>query len=101
MAERAAISSDYYTRLEQGRERNPSPQVVDALAAALNLSPVETGYLRSLVGPALATPIPTQTAVNEFPRLSQAIALALPLSLLDLPEGPHRRGQQANHHGQK
>ena len=66
MAERAAISSDYYTRLEQGRERNPSPQVVDALAAALNLSPVETGYLRSLVGPALATPIPTETAVNEF-----------------------------------
>lgn len=66
VAERAAISSDYYTRLEQGRERNPSPQVVDALAAALNLSPVETGYLRSLVGPALATPIPTETAVNEF-----------------------------------
>jgi hypothetical protein len=34
-------------------------------------------------------------------RLSEAIAFALPVSLLDLPEGPHRRGQQGNHHGQK
>lgn len=33
----AGLSVDYYTRLEQGRERRPSPQVVDALAAALRL----------------------------------------------------------------
>lgn len=34
----AGLSADYYTRLEQGRERRPSPQVVDSLAAALRLS---------------------------------------------------------------
>jgi transcriptional regulator with XRE-family HTH domain len=34
----AGVSVDYYTRLEQGRERSPSAQVVDALAAALRLS---------------------------------------------------------------
>jgi transcriptional regulator with XRE-family HTH domain len=34
----AGLSVDYYTRLEQGRERRPSPQVVDALAAALRLA---------------------------------------------------------------
>jgi hypothetical protein len=28
----AGISSDYYLRLEQGRDRNPSVQVLDALA---------------------------------------------------------------------
>jgi transcriptional regulator with XRE-family HTH domain len=34
----AGVSADYYTRLEQGRERNPSGQVVDAIARALKLS---------------------------------------------------------------
>jgi transcriptional regulator with XRE-family HTH domain len=34
----AGVSPDYYTRLEQGRERHPSAQVVDALAAALRQS---------------------------------------------------------------
>ncbi|MER7990342.1 helix-turn-helix transcriptional regulator [Streptomyces noursei] len=33
----AGVSADYYTRLEQGRERHPSGQVVDALARALQL----------------------------------------------------------------
>ena len=31
----AGISTDYYLRLEQGRDRNPSRQVVEALARAL------------------------------------------------------------------
>ena len=33
----AGVSSDYYVRLEQGRDRNPSPQVLDSLARALHL----------------------------------------------------------------
>jgi transcriptional regulator with XRE-family HTH domain len=33
----AGVSVDYYTRLEQGRERNPSPAVLNAIAGALNL----------------------------------------------------------------
>src|ERR1700756_2108826 len=33
----AGISSDYYLRLEQGRDKNPSAQVLDALAQALRL----------------------------------------------------------------
>lgn len=33
----AGISSDYYLRLEQGRDHHPSTQVVDALASALRL----------------------------------------------------------------
>ncbi|BCJ49892.1 transcriptional regulator [Actinoplanes sp. NBRC 14428] len=35
----AGVSADYYTRLEQGRERNPSPSVLDAIARALQLEP--------------------------------------------------------------
>jgi hypothetical protein len=41
----AGISVDYLTRIEQGRDRNPSPQVLGALADALRLSPDERMYL--------------------------------------------------------
>ncbi|MER6394792.1 helix-turn-helix transcriptional regulator [Kitasatospora sp. NPDC001603] len=34
----AGVSADYYTRLEQGRERSPSGQVIDAISRALRLS---------------------------------------------------------------
>ncbi len=47
----AGVSTDYYVRLEQGRERNPSPQVLRALAAALLLKDEEAAYLRGLVDP--------------------------------------------------
>jgi transcriptional regulator with XRE-family HTH domain len=47
----AGVSSDYYVRLEQGRERNPSPQVVDALARALDLDDEAAAYLHDLARP--------------------------------------------------
>lgn len=39
LAARAGISVEYLTRIEQGRDRNPSVAVVNALADALSLSP--------------------------------------------------------------
>jgi transcriptional regulator with XRE-family HTH domain len=48
----AAISTDYYMRLEQGRDRRPSEQVVDALALALRLDPDETRHLQELAAAA-------------------------------------------------
>ena len=45
----AGVSTDYYTRLEQGRRIVPSSQVVDALARALNLDQAERIHLRNLV----------------------------------------------------
>ncbi|TWV53763.1 helix-turn-helix transcriptional regulator [Streptomyces misionensis] len=47
----AGVSTDYYVRLEQGRERNPSPQVLRGLAAALLLTDEEAAYLRATVDP--------------------------------------------------
>jgi transcriptional regulator with XRE-family HTH domain len=44
----AGISADYYLRLEQGRDRNPSPQVLDALARVFGLDRTATQYLLSL-----------------------------------------------------
>ncbi|MFE0631739.1 helix-turn-helix domain-containing protein [Streptomyces sp. NPDC058864] len=47
----AGISSDYYLRLEQGRDRNPSVQVLEALAGVLRLDADASAYLIGLVGP--------------------------------------------------
>ena len=41
LATLAGVSVDYLTRLEQGRDRNPSPQVLGALGDTLRLSPSE------------------------------------------------------------
>ncbi|MEU5299384.1 helix-turn-helix transcriptional regulator [Streptomyces noursei] len=47
----AGVSSDYYVRLEQGRERHPSVQVVDALSRALHLDGDATDHLQRLARP--------------------------------------------------
>lgn len=48
VALRAGVSSDYYMRLEQGRETSPSSQVLDAIAQALLLDDEATDHLRRL-----------------------------------------------------
>ncbi|MEV5751501.1 helix-turn-helix transcriptional regulator [Actinoallomurus sp. NPDC052308] len=48
VAELAGVSVDYIVRLEQGRGLRPSADVVEALARALRLSPVERAYLYDL-----------------------------------------------------
>jgi transcriptional regulator with XRE-family HTH domain len=49
----AGISVDYLTRLEQGRARSPSAQVVEALARALRVSDAERDLLFRLAGLAM------------------------------------------------
>jgi transcriptional regulator with XRE-family HTH domain len=46
----AGLSVDYYMRLEQGRDRNPSLQVIDALAPVLQLDADARAHLRELAG---------------------------------------------------
>ncbi|MFD7389289.1 helix-turn-helix transcriptional regulator [Streptomyces sp. NPDC059852] len=46
----AGVSADYYVRLEQGRERHPSPQVVGALGRALRLDADARVHLYRLAG---------------------------------------------------
>lgn len=47
----AGVSADYYLRLEQGRDRNPSPQVLESIAQVLQLDEAGTTYLLGLVAP--------------------------------------------------
>ncbi|SEG30494.1 Helix-turn-helix domain-containing protein [Nonomuraea solani] len=61
VARLAGVSTEYYTRLEQGRAGNPSPEVTEALAGALRLDPAEREHLIDLLArPARRAPISPQ-----------------------------------------
>ncbi|WP_330252933.1 helix-turn-helix transcriptional regulator [Nocardia sp. NBC_00565] len=75
----SGVSADYYTRLEQGRETNPSGQVVGALAQALRLDTDAHWHLFRLAG---LLPRPEPTAVldevdPELRRLMDAFPTAV------------------------
>lgn len=57
----AGISVEYLVRLEQGRARHPSPQVLGALARALRLTDTERDHLYRVGG----APTPTDTVVSQ------------------------------------
>ncbi|MBV6761937.1 helix-turn-helix transcriptional regulator [Rhodococcus opacus] len=50
VAQLASISTDYYTRIEQGRLSSASAESLDAIARALRLSPDQSTYLHQLAG---------------------------------------------------
>lgn len=52
LAQLAGVSPSYYARLEQGQSRHASPQVLDAIAAALRLTGPERDHLRALAASA-------------------------------------------------
>jgi transcriptional regulator with XRE-family HTH domain len=80
VARLAGVSTEYYTRLEQGRGGNPSPEVLDALARALQLDAVEREHLTDL----LARP----TSVRRTPPSPQRVRPGLYLMLQTLDHVP-------------
>ncbi|WP_127508065.1 helix-turn-helix transcriptional regulator [Actinoplanes solisilvae] len=74
----AGVSVDYYARLEQGRERKPSPQLLDAIGRALRLAPDARGHLFRLAGlsPRPATDRPRDSVHPELMRLLDAFPTA-------------------------
>ena len=68
VAARAGLSVEYLTRIEQGRDRNPSPSVVNAIADALNLQPADRRhlvYLTKISGGACASHRDPEPPVRE------------------------------------
>ncbi|MFD5425134.1 helix-turn-helix domain-containing protein [Streptomyces sp. NPDC127084] len=57
----AGVSADYYMRLEQGRERHPSPQVLDAIARALRLGEPAVAHLHRLAAPGGRQGLPSRS----------------------------------------
>ncbi|WP_090929990.1 helix-turn-helix transcriptional regulator [Nonomuraea jiangxiensis] len=66
----AGVSIDYYTRLEQGRERNPSAPVLDAIGRALDLSLDARAHLFRL---ARLSPAPDRSREPVHPALLQLL----------------------------
>ncbi len=64
----AGVSVDYYARLEQGREQNPSASILNALSRALDLSEDAREHLYRLAGIAPA-PAPSPIVENVDPSL--------------------------------
>jgi transcriptional regulator with XRE-family HTH domain len=71
VAQLAAISTDYYTRLEQGRI-SPSASVLASLARILRLIDDERTYLYSLAGKSAAAHAPREAPIVQ-PRLQEII----------------------------
>lgn len=72
----SGVSVTWYTWLEQGRDINPSRQVLDAVARTLHLTTTEHSYLLSLLGYAPVQPrevVPVALAPDHVQRLLDAL----------------------------
>jgi transcriptional regulator with XRE-family HTH domain len=76
----AGVSIDYYTRLEQGRDRHPSIQVQRALGRALSLDGDALTYMANLAAP--------PTPGNRDPDDCECVRPGLELILDSLTEKP-------------
>jgi transcriptional regulator with XRE-family HTH domain len=69
----AGISTEYYTRLEQGSDHHPSPQVLGAIARALRLDADATAHLHELAAPAPARRRRARRAEQVTPSVRQLL----------------------------
>ena len=74
----AGISADYYLRLERGRDRNPSTQVLESIGRVLQLDDENVAYLLSL-----ATQKPRRTQRRTR---TEAVPTSLVMLLQGLPQ---------------
>lgn len=86
----AGVSVDYIVRLEQGRARNPTPQLLTSLARSLRLTDVERDHLFRVAGAAIppAGHVPrriTPTAQRMVDRFRNApVAVAVHTAIYEL-----------------
>jgi len=82
LSDRAGISVEYLTRIEQGRDRNPSRPVLDAVSDALGLDAAERrhlNYLAKVTGGACSGQRQTEPVRRDLrPTLRAALSLLEP-----------------------
>jgi transcriptional regulator with XRE-family HTH domain len=69
----AAMSADYYTRLEQQRGPQPSEQMLSSLARALRLTRGERDYLFQMAGHNPPAPVSVSAAAHVAPALLRVL----------------------------
>jgi PAS domain-containing protein len=65
VAHLAGVSVDYYTRIERGKIEGASPEVLEAIARALQLDDVERDHLRNLIRARQPRPSRRRTASEK------------------------------------
>ncbi|MFF3000869.1 helix-turn-helix domain-containing protein [Streptomyces sp. NPDC057950] len=73
----AGVSADYYTRLEQGRARNVSAQVLSAVADALRLTGLERRHLFSMAQPGLVPDGPARPHTARVLKARPAVRMMM------------------------
>jgi transcriptional regulator with XRE-family HTH domain len=76
IARLADVSTDYYTRLEQGRNIHPSRAVLDSVARALRLDPGEQAHMIDLLencAKSQRSPVPAQGVRPALRQLLEAV----------------------------
>lgn len=73
VAELAGIGVDWYIRLEQGRDVNPSATTIDGLVTALRLTAAEREHLRALARPAAQRTFTLETVPPGLRALIEAL----------------------------
>jgi transcriptional regulator with XRE-family HTH domain len=76
----AGLSTDYYQRLEQGRNVRPSDAMLDSIADVLDLDEVERRHVMRLAQAARRPPRPTRRVPDRVPRNTRLL-----LGAMDLP----------------
>lgn len=69
----ADVSTDYYTRLEQGRNIHPSRAVLDAVARALHLDPGEHAHMMDLLENCALSQLPSVSGQRVRSALHQLL----------------------------
>jgi transcriptional regulator with XRE-family HTH domain len=87
----AGVSLDYYARREQGRDLQPSNQVLDAIARALRLADVERTYLHNLVRSTLSVPAPGDVRLPPLEAGTRLLldSVAIPALIVDFRGDVH------------
>jgi transcriptional regulator with XRE-family HTH domain len=76
IARLADVSTDYYTRLEQGRNIHPSRAVLDSVARALKLDASEQAHMMNLLehcAESARSPVPVQAVRPALRQLLEAV----------------------------
>lgn len=76
IARLAGVSTDYYTRLEQGRNIHPSRAVLDSVARALRLDAGEQAHMMNLLehcAESVRSPLPVQAVRPALRQLLEAV----------------------------
>jgi transcriptional regulator with XRE-family HTH domain len=87
----AGVSLDYYARLEQGRELQPSDQVLDAIARALRLAEVERLHLHNLIRSTVTARESSEPQLAPLPTGTRLMldSLDMPGLIIDLRGNVH------------